>query len=303
VTISLSITDFMNTIKSTLEINSDTICRPMLLFWMLSLISGANGLNYFWLSHDPVETARWYCDQHCFKIGSEVVESIWDSVLVLCPELSKMADSKGMSKATRKRRHARDGVLWHPLSVWHGLCRANMRRGLINARAIFEEHLRRTGKRHSAWTDCEFLWEHIDEVDFNSEGWLRWFQSQSGEEGLEVTPPKTKSQDLAKRREWCLVHAAMILEVDRDECEMTEPPQCINEDQPLFKGCRSPGNVVQAYRRYYKAKVYSLGVMRYYHHSPIPEWLRGCGVIYDDKGKTKLIPYRLGEDGYVIVNF
>src|SRR4029078_2405504 len=90
-------------------------------------------LNYFWLSLDPDESASMYCDQHCFKIGSEIMESVWDVVLVLSPELSIEATKQGIPETSRKRRHSRKDCLWHPLSVWNGLCRSNFHRSLINA--------------------------------------------------------------------------------------------------------------------------------------------------------------------------
>ena len=84
-------------------------------------------LNYFWLSDDPVECASWYCDQHCFKIGSEVMESVWDAVSVLCPRLESLATKQGISTVNRKHRHAGEDMLWHPFTVWNGFCRENMR--------------------------------------------------------------------------------------------------------------------------------------------------------------------------------
>lgn len=263
-----------------------------------SFISSASALNYFWLSWDPAESAKWYCDQHCFKIGSEVIESIWDVVMVVCPDLDRRAN---MSSATRKRRHSRDQCLWHPLSVWHGLCRANMHRGLINANAIFEEHYRRTGTRHTSWKDCQFLLKNISKIDFSSEAWRDWFRSQNGEDGTKYTPTKTKPVDLAKRRAWCLVHAPNILKVDRATCSLTEPPQCINEDTPEFKGCRVPGDVVKAYRKYYQAKLYTMGLMRYYHSTTLPTWV--CGAIIKDENRIKIVPYQLDDEGYMVIEF
>lgn len=266
------------------------------------LVTPASALNYFWLSWDPVESASWYCDQHCFKIGSEVVESVWDSVLVFCPELGVMADRRGIGKANRRRRHAKEGMLWHPLSVWHGLCRANMKRGLINADAIFAEHYKRTGTRHSAWKDCAFLLEHIEHINFSSDQWSQWYASQNGSIGTH-TPKKTDQAGLKRRREWCLVHCKNIEKLDRHICDMTEPPQCINEDLPYFKGCKVQGDLITAYRNYYCAKLYSpMGFMRYYHQTPIPKWLLGCRV-EETNGKIKIIPYLLDDEGYVVVNF
>jgi len=263
------------------------------IIFFICIIPSATALNYFWLSWDPNESARLYCDQHCFKIGSEVVESIWDVVMTICPELNIKADDLGLTKANRKRRHSRVGTLWHPLSVWHGLCFSNMHRGLINADAIFREHYTRTGTKHSAWKDCLFLLKYLSLVSFTSKEWEKWYLSQNGEIGTMYTPAKSKKKDLEKRREWCGIHAFNILEMDREGCPMTEPPQCMEPH------CKVPGDTVRAYRKYYQNKLYTMGIMRYYHKSPIPSWI--FGFVIDNDGKIKIIPYQLDEEGYVVV--
>jgi hypothetical protein len=244
-------------------------------------------LNYFWLSWDPEESAKWYCDQHCFKIGSEVVESVWDSVLVLAPELDEKADLEGITPFYRKQRHAKKGGLWHPLSVWHGLCRANMKRGLENANAIFKEHQRRTGKSHTAWSDCKFLIRYVDEIDFQSDVWKSWYRTQNG------TPnEKTKSKDLASRHEWCKSYAPKIKKLDRNTCEMTRPPLCVGT---LLENVDPLDDPIEVYRRYYEAKTKSVsGGMRYFYTTP-PEWLTG-NVVTERKNKSASKPpikYRL----------
>ncbi len=64
-------------------------------------------LNYFWLSRDPDETAKLYCDQHCFKIHSELIMSIWDAVLYHAPALEKLADDENVPYSYRRRSHAK----------------------------------------------------------------------------------------------------------------------------------------------------------------------------------------------------
>jgi hypothetical protein len=239
-------------------------------------------VNYFWLSLDPDQSARWYCDQHCFKIGAEVVESIWTPALLLAPHLAQRAERLGIKKTYMYRRTTKG--LWHPLYVWHGLCRANMRRGLINANAIFKEHQARTGKAHVAWKDCKFLLSVIDTIDFNTEVWAKWYITQT---------------DRPERQQWKLDHGFEDHTiVDRNTCDMSQPVQCINEK--LFPGCRVKGDVVAAYRRYYHAKIYSIGILRYYHSVP-PKWLTGRRVKFGEK--VKILPYKLDPEGYVIVVF
>ena len=253
-------------------------------------------VNYFWLSYDPEESASWYCDQHCFKIGSEVVESVWDAILTLSPHLSIKADGEGISHTYRKRRHAKPDSLWHPLSVWHGLCLSNMKRGLINANAIFKEHMKRTGTSHKAWEDCRFLLDNVDVVDFNCDVWMNWFSSQNGSTDTPFTPSKTKKPDLVKRKLWIDEFCPTILHHDRNTCTMTEPPQCINEDIPEFSGCRVRGDVIEAYRRYYNAKIKTVsGGMRYFYTKP-PSWLDANVITKRSSSK------KYDSEGFLIVN-
>lgn len=262
-------------------------------------------LNYFWLSDDPEQSAKWYCDQHCFKIGAEVMESIWDVVRVLAPDV-KVVPSVSVG------RHSKKDSLWHPLSVWNGLCRANMRRSLVNANEIFKEHYRRTGTKHSAWKDCVSLMKVIDKINFNSKIWKKWYASQNGDpDAGKYRPTKTKPKDLETRYKWMNDHGRVLVngsvlvsvfEVDRNTCAMTEPPQCINEK--LFPGCRVHGNVVDAYRRYYNAKTKSFknnAEMRYFYSAP-PFWLQGK-IQRVSAATRKKIRYQLDEEGFCVVVF
>lgn len=261
-------------------------------------------LNYFWLSDDPEESASWYCDQHCFKVGSEVIESVWDVVLVLAPDLQELADEKGITQNNRKRRHSKKDGLWHPYSVWNGFCRANMKRSLINANAIFKEHESRTGKQHSAWADCKFLMKHVDEIDFNNKTWKSWFSSQNGSTDTKYTPSKTKKPMLATRKLWCEEMGLVIDKRDRNKCKMTTPGQYINEK--TFEGCKVKGDHIAAYRNYYNAKVNTIGGgMRYFYTKP-PKWLKKEKLVTERSSKKpsqrkKETPYLLDSEGYVVV--
>lgn len=279
-------------------------------------------LNYFWLSDDPKESASWYCDQHCFKVGSEVIESVWDAVLVLAPKLQTLADEEDIPQNNRKRRHSKKDCLWHPLSIWHGFCRANMKRGLVNANEIFKEHERRTGTRHSAWQDCKFLLKHIDEIDFNTKTWKNWFSSQNGSTDTKYTPSKTKKPDLVRRAAWCKEMGLVNDNRDRNTCKMTTPGQYINEK--TFEGCKVQGDHIAAYRNYYNAKASTVkGGMRYFYTKP-PKWLNKEKLVTERKSKAKVAKqpakkpiktpvkqvkkpkpsiYLLDSDGYVIVEF
>jgi hypothetical protein len=266
-------------------------------------------LNYFWLSWDPKESASWYCDQHCFKIGSEVMESVWDAVLVLSPELSELATKEGIPQSHRKRRHSKEGCLWHPLSVWNGLTRANMHRSLINADAIFKEHKKRKGTSHVAWKDCKFLLKNINKINFNSSIWKKWFASQNGDEDSKYRPSKTKVKDLQLRAKWCSVHAFIdgttVFSLDRNSCGMTEPPQCINDK--LFPNCKVSGDPIQTYRNYYHLKTNTVSSgMRYFYTKP-PKWLKG-NVQTERKTKAKKKPveksagkWLIDKEGFVVV--
>ncbi|HMP28073.1 MAG TPA: hypothetical protein PKD85_00650 [Saprospiraceae bacterium] len=243
-------------------------------------------LNYFWLSWDPKESASWYCDQHCFKIGAEVVESVWDAVLAIEPKLDKLADDQGIPKTYRKRRHSREDCLWHPLSVWNGLTRSNLHRNLLNANEIFREHQRRTGTIHSAWQDCKFLLANINNIDFNTNRWKKWYKSQNGDEHTRYKPTKTKIKDLKLRAQWCLSHTYVdgvnVSKLDRNRCAITEPPQCINEKE--FPGCKNV-DIIDAYHNYYRAKTQSMKHgMRYLYTKP-PALLKDCKIQTKRTGK------------------
>jgi len=260
-------------------------------------------LNYFWLSDDPEESASWYCDQHCFKIGSEVIESVWDSIIVLAPHLQDLANEEGISQNNRKRRHSKENGLWHPMSVWTGFCRSNMKRSLINADAIFKEHEKRTGKQHSAWVDCKFLTKHVDKIDFNSKIWHHWFSSQNGSTNTKYTPSKTKKVDLARRKLWCEEMGLVDDNRDRNKCKMTKPGQYINED--IFSNCKVDGDHIKAYRNYYNAKVNTLKQgMRYFYSEP-PSWiLKKYKLVTERQTKTsKKKNYLLDDEGYVVIVF
>lgn len=236
-------------------------------------------LNYFWLSWNPKESASWYCDQHCFKIGAEVIESVWDAVLVIAPELDQLADDKDIPKTYRKRRHSREDCLWHPLSVWNGLTRSNLHRSLLNANEIFKEHQRRTGTVHSAWKDCKFLLQNVNKIDFNTKRWMNWYKSQNGAEDTRHRPSKTKAKDLKLRVQWCSNHTVIngvnVCKLDRNTCGMTEPPQCINEKE--FPDCKDD-DLITAYRSYYRSKTQSMKQgMRYLYTEP-PDILKGYKI-------------------------
>ena len=235
---------------------------------------------------DPVESARWYSDAHCFKIGSEVVEMLWDAAILINPDLEAKADAAEVPKTYRRRRHSKPGCLAHPLVVWTGLCRANFDRTIENAECIFQEHLCRTAKSHSAWSDLKWLRKRSKSLDFHSSGWTTFYESQNGS-GPSV---KTKPVDLLRRREWVERYVPYDLaKRDRNATgleNLTEPPQCINESIPAFKGCQvfTPSgtfrtqkqmflDVVAAYREYYIRKASTVGGgFRYFYSSP-PGWL------------------------------
>lgn len=220
-------------------------------------------LNYFWLSPDPKLNAKWYCDQHCFKIHTELISSVWDAVSEIAPWLCEEADEAKIPNSYRGRIHARPGSKWHPLSAWNGLCLENCLTSLECARALLEEHESRTGCHHKVWKDYEFLVEKIGEVSFTSGMWVKWFESQF---------PGKKKEDVLKP-------FAKVPGSPRDLGYMTEPPRCIDLKNSFFKECKSSGHsfddLVKVYRKYYEAKTLTIkGGMRYYY-SPVPKWLKG----------------------------
>lgn len=228
-------------------------------------------LNYFWLSKDPKENASWYCDQHAFKIHSEVIASVWDAVLELAPWIGQLADEEEIPKTYRTRIHARPGQRWHPLSAWNAISYGNCLTSLINARELLLEHEKRTTCQHKVWKDWRFLWKHIHEVSFspNSKHWREWKERQF---------PDTPVEELTKAFEPIPVRGFDLEDADIPMvASMTKPPVCINTKIPDFQGCVSskPGfdGIIEAYRKYYEAKTGTIsGGMRYYHSDP-PGWM------------------------------
>ena len=169
-----------------------------------------------------------------------------------------------------------------------------MHRSLVNADAIFQEHYQRRGVKHSAWKDCKFLLKMIEDpklMNFNCKKWYEFAGSQNGDLESDFRPSKTKPADLRRRQVWWSFHATIdddqdISDIDRNTCEMTEPPQCINEKQ--FPGCAVQGDVITAYRNYYVMKTKSMKQgMRYLYSEP-PEWLilRCPNKVQTERGKV-----------------
>jgi hypothetical protein len=208
-------------------------------------------LNYFWLSLDPKECAGWYADQHCFKIGSEVIESVWDAVLTHKPQIEQIADEQGISKSYRKRRHAKVGQKYHPLSLWNVLCKTHCIRSLVNASAIFTEHFNRTGKEHSAIKDLDFLNRILDSVDFGvKEAFTKFVSWQR----FTVEEKEKYSRFFTGDRNTIELDYSLV-------------PQCVTKE------CKD-GDLITAYRKYYQEKTMTMSDgMRYYYTLP-PPWLR-----------------------------
>lgn len=183
--------------------------------------------------------------------------SIWDAVLYHAPALEKLADDENVPYSYRRRSHAKKGKKWHPLSAWHALSYGNCLTSLINAKSLFEEHRRRTGCVHQATKDWNFLFLHLPTIKFPLLPKKEWFDMNF--------PGKTR-EDVMK---------PFSRVFGFPEVKITSPPRCIN--LKMFPGCSSPkegfGGLIEAYRKYYQAKVYTVsGGMRYYYTSP-PMWL------------------------------
>jgi hypothetical protein len=232
---------------------------------MLRLL--AVSLNYFWLDLDPVKSAAQYCDQHAFKIHSELVESVWDAFLMLSPSLDAEASAAGLPPTYRKRRHSKPGGKSHPLSRWNTLARGNAERSLLNAKCLFDEHRHRTGTTHAAYRDWEFLVDALPRIPYEGELY---------DEFLHRECLATEAD-----RAWYRRHSSPF----PDE-EFTEPPRCINAK--LFPGCDDP-DVVVSYRKYYQLKNATVKAgaktgFRYFYSEP-PRWLTGTFYLRSG-GKT-----------------
>lgn len=285
----------------------------MIILFLL-LFSTANSLNYFWLDHDPVISASQYCDQHCFKIASEVCESIWMVVLFFAPDLYHLATKLGIPLTYRSRRIKHK--LWHPLTFWNGLCRANLKKSLDNAIAILNEHKSRNGKLHMISKDLDFLSKHYQEIDYNGNFWYIWLERQLNCDsifGLDYYLGEKKPNKVTLEKiEWFKIHSQIanfvgvgdgdnnltVLEEDRNNCNMTHPPIMMKDNLfPEYKKANSHidftkgtlDHIIEAYRFYYKTKMTSMktkkgkknadkyvGNLRYFY-SKSPEWLIPTG--------------------------
>lgn len=223
-------------------------------------------LNYFWLSLDPYKCAEMYCDQHCFKIGSEVIESCWDCVMTINPELVVLHKNIGGKDTYRKGRHIltkdRLGNIkqkrWHPMCIWTTLCKSNLYRMIQNAEAIFIEHESRTGTLHQAYNDCMFLLEHIDKVDFHSDIWLEWYNSVA----INNEHHNILRWDKALSMNRNVIKGIRTINLMFPEC-VTDRGNNYNTNEINYN------NLVSSYRNYYKQKVTTLKrPMRYYYNKP-----------------------------------
>jgi hypothetical protein len=228
-------------------------------------------LNYFWLSKNPDESARAYCDQHCFKIHSELITSIWDVVLELAPELVDEALEKGVTRAYINGRHSK-----HPLTLWNGICLGNCLRSLLNAKSLLEEHKSRTGTIHCCQRDWDFLSSNVHRIDFSGPKWKKWQR---------FSFPKN---DPEKQEKWDSLTKSLGVV---DNKVFTNPPRCINQKE--FPSCNSKYGgfygLLEAYRKYYQAKVLTVKpIMRYFYTEP-PVWLKGEIMVRKDKKSIKVV--------------
>lgn len=100
-------------------------------------------MNIFCTSEDPVQAARWLCDRHVVKMGTESCQ-----MLANCfPHtiLSQIACPKTQTGNARKHSHYA-----HPCSIWARRSKTNMRWLIEHTENIFEEKYNRypKGGRH-----------------------------------------------------------------------------------------------------------------------------------------------------------
>lgn len=209
----------------------------------------------------------------------------------------------GIPLTYRKRRIKHK--LWHPLSFWNGLCRANLKKSIDNAIAILNEHKKRKGTLHIVSQDLNFLLEHYQEIDYNGGFWYIWLERQlncDSEYGLDYYLGEKKPNKVTQKKiQWFKIHSQIVgsgektvLEKDRNICNMTHPPVMLKDnllDEFLRKNKHidfSKGtldHIIEVYRFYYKTKLTSVkskkskknankyvGNLRYFY-SESPEWL------------------------------
>lgn len=250
------------------------------ILFLFLILNKINSLTYFWLDHDSVISASQYCDQHCFKIASEIVIALWCVVKMFNFDLYKLATKENIPFAYRKI------VRKHTLILWTGLCRANFKKSIDNADAILNEHYARTKKKHSVRQDIDFLKQHYEKIDFNVKWWDIWVVDQSGSIDLLVSESINIIYTIDTNKS--------VYFEDRNKCAMTHPPlifdeifrQEFKEKNPQIDFTKGSYHyIIEAYRYYYKTKMYSVktkkskkneskyvGNLRYFY-SKYPEWL------------------------------
>lgn len=102
-------------------------------------------MNFFWLSHDPAESARFNVDSHVLKI---VIES--------CQVLSTAHPEK-----TAPYHHSHYN---HPLCVWARSSLANYLHLVRFSRALFAEYSYRYNRRHKCENTLDWLSENAPAI-------------------------------------------------------------------------------------------------------------------------------------------
>lgn len=254
-----------------------------LIFFLL--LTKIHSLNYFWLDHNSVISASQYCDQHCFKIASELVIALWCVVRLFNLQIYQLATKEKISFAYRNLTRDK-----HPLILWSGLCRANFKKTIDNAKAILDEHYRRTKKIHSVTEDIKFIEKYYQDINFNICWWDIWVEDQLGsfdkmKDLFESETPTIFNEIITNKFIW---------NEDKNICGMTHPP--IIFDEQIYKKFVEENNhlpfnkgnyyfIIEAYRYYYKTKLSSvktkkskkneskyIGNLRYFY-SNYPVWL------------------------------
>lgn len=212
-------------------------------------------VNLFYLGVNPEAAVAGYPDKHVVKMGLEAVQIAWTCVRLFNDD--SMASAFEAAHPSLKAMKSL-GQSKHPVVVWAGLCRENLRMTLRYALAIFGEYERRYRHGpHSRKPDAVWLMANIDLVAFGSDKHTAWTKEMKAW----ALSGKSDKMDAA----WWAVHSIPPGADAATYPHMTPPTQCMPAEFQV------PGDAPTAFRNYLVSKFATMK-MTFYHSDP-PDWL------------------------------
>lgn len=113
-------------------------------------------MNIFCIDQDPIQSAKWLCDQHCNKMVLESAQMVAN-----CFTLETLESAPKTQKGTA-RKHS---YYKHPCSIWARETFGNMRWLLEHALAMEVERLDRGFKPHFSAEFLHWAFDHPFRAD------------------------------------------------------------------------------------------------------------------------------------------